>query len=79
MSFDEQPYDKNDHDLHDACEEIKRLRALVERRGKVIEKMRALILKAQYRLEEGPASIEMTDAQIFLQEAVMLKDDKEAV
>jgi len=27
MSFDEQPYSKEDHDLHDACEEIKRLKA----------------------------------------------------
>jgi len=31
MSFDEQPYSKDDHDLHDACEEIKRLRAKIQR------------------------------------------------
>ena len=30
MSFDEQPYDKADHDLHETCEEIKRLRAQLD-------------------------------------------------
>lgn len=30
MSYDEQPYDKEDHDLHDACEEIARLKTALK-------------------------------------------------
>ena len=38
MSFDEQPYDKEDHDLHDACEEIARLRKNLGEREAELEK-----------------------------------------
>ena len=37
MSFDEQPYSKDDQNLHDACEEIARLRKELAACAKVVE------------------------------------------
>lgn len=52
MSFDEQPYDKNDHDLHDAVEEIKSLRAALAEKSKELESV-----KSSARAEAASAQI----------------------